>query len=278
MERRALVSRLAGLIIRPSNEAGRRSIVRANGSGIRRTRIATKKDDEEDRTLKAGDRYPATISDIRERLAEQWRRHRYAVTLQQANTLLKDLSQDTGLLEKCAQFKVPITEIIWDMAVATSHRQLLRGILRSKSQAKDTIKKAKKRAPLLDMGDNEALELEDLEIYYRAKHHPAKNAISRLGTALAKYRNAPGKEHASPALKVRGRPEDTSRNWLIEKLMTRLGKVPTDARDDLLCRLLVAIGFHQAGKITNQDEAIFNASDTIRKQAYRLKRETLHTS
>jgi hypothetical protein len=109
---------------------------------------------------KAGDRYPATVPDIRQRLADQKRRKAkdYAITLKQSEAVLKCLSQDADLLEDCAQLKVRITEVIWDVAWASAWRDLLKGLTGSRRQAKDAVKKARRRAPSSTVVDDDCHE------------------------------------------------------------------------------------------------------------------------
>ena len=58
--------------------------------------------------MKAGERYPATVPHIRERLADQLRRHGYAVTLEQAHAVLDRLSQDGPTLTPIISMDVSI--------------------------------------------------------------------------------------------------------------------------------------------------------------------------
>ena len=230
--------------------------------------------------MKAGDRYPSTVPDICERLADQWRKYQYAVTLEQANIILNQISQDKGLLEKCAQFKVAITEVIWAVAVASARRQLLKGLTASRQQAKDTLKKARRRALSETIAGDDHDEKRILVRGVRARYQikTLTQTFARRKDILARYSNPPGKERGAPRSEPDGRREDIARNSLFTKLTTRLCKVSTEARNDLRCRILVATGFHQAGKIKNAKEDNSDASDTIEKHVYRLKRQALRTS
>ena len=142
--------------------------------------------------MKAGNRYPVTVADIRERLADQWRRHRYAVTLKHAYVILNQLSQNNGVLETCARLKVNVTQVIWDMTVASARRQLLKGLTASRRQAKDTVKKARRRAPSVNVTGDERIMARRFRAKYQIKCSRRRSLAGRTywpNTATLPARN-----------------------------------------------------------------------------------------
>lgn len=222
--------------------------------------------------MKAGNRYPATVSDIRERLADQWRKNRYAVTLDQANITLNQLSQDKGLLEKCAQFKVAITEVIWDMAVASARRHLQKGLTASRQQAKDTLKKARRRAPsdTISRDDNDEKRILVRGVRARYQIKTLTQTFARRKDILARYSNPPGKERDVPRLKPRGRRADTAGDWFIKRLMQQLSHLSPRDRNDLRSRILIWSGFLHPWQIGDPLRADDNAPETIKRRLQRI--------
>jgi hypothetical protein len=219
--------------------------------------------------MKAGERYPRTVLDIESRLNDQWHRHRYAVNLEAARAILKLLAKDDGLLEHCSLCRLPIAQVIWDLALANTRRQLMKHLARDRKQASNTLIQAQQRAPSL----HDALRAENLTAvsqYFRAKYHLAGSRVSHLSRAISKYSNPPGKERDNPRRIAAGRREDSAGNWVFERVSRHLTKLLPAERDKLLYRILKAAGLFYAGRVRNRNQAPDNAPETIARKRRRL--------
>jgi len=207
------------------------------------------------------------LSRLRVQLEQQWNDNQYAVSVEQASAVLDQLGKDGGLLNKLEQLKVDISEIVWDITVANSHRNLIHQLTAARKQAKDTIKKARSRATVSERLDDPSLTDKEFRQYLRAHFHPRQNTVDRLTGAIGKYSNPPGAERDQPRSIEPGRREDSAGNWLLGKLDARLLSIPRlryEKRVGLLFRMLVLTGF------LRPKNAEAETHETIKKKLSRL--------
>ena len=110
---------------------------------------------------------------------------------------LERCCKDPGLLETCARRNVDVTQMVWDITVASSRRNLVQKLTAARKQAQNPVTKAQRRAlPQAEL-DDQALTSDEFERYLRARFHPSRNTVDRLTVAIGKYSNRPGAERGT---------------------------------------------------------------------------------